>query len=145
MALMARSVTQSPVAGAAGPRATASVASFNRTQIEELSSSTSVSFEQSTTLLADDYGGYSGRRQAAVSVVDKRGTGPVPSPTTNETYSAAFRLAEFNGVEVDQKPFVRGAKGYGGLLTKAVGTYETNAKVIHGQMVPRGSQLRVAA
>lgn len=148
MALVARAAMQNPVAGAAGARApqTLSSVASSRSQIDELSGSASVSFDQSTYLLPDDFSHElpDHRNQAHGQDRDGRGRGAVPTPTTNATFDALFRLTEFKGTEVEAKPHVRGAKGFGGMLGKVIGTYEQNAKVIHGEIIPRGSTLRLA-
>lgn len=149
MALMARPVTQTSVAGAASARMTVggpSVASYKGGQIDELSPSSVVSFDLGGRLLPEDFGRQLPGRQTSAQPEYRsgRGRGPVPTTTTNATFDALFRLTEFTGVEVQPKPAVKGPKGFGGLLAKAVGTYEHNAKVIYGQIVPRGQQLRLA-
>lgn len=118
MALMARPVTQTTVASAASARMTAggpSVASYKGSQIEELSPSTVVSFDMGTRLLPEDFGHRLPGRQTSARPEAQagRGRGAVPTPTTNETFDALFRLTEFPGVEVEQKPFVKGPKEIG--------------------------------
>lgn len=148
MALVARalqgSVANAPAARA--PSTHSTVASSGRGQIDGLSPSSSVSFEQSTFLLPQDFAHDLGSEQQGQQQQDlsQRRRGGVPATTTNETFSALFQLTEFNGTEVEDKPHVRGPKGFGGLLTKAIGTYEYNDKLIHGKIEPRGQQMRLA-
>ena len=136
------------VASASSARATAgpaNVASFSRGQIDELSPSAALAFDEHSYLLPDEFGDQLPEHHG--QDLPQRQQGAVPQPTTNETFSNIFRLAEvngeFQGTEVEEKPFVKGPKGFAGLLQKAVNTYELNSAIIHGEHVPRGSNLRL--
>lgn len=153
MALMTRPIAQPTVVNTTHSRATAArpaamVASWDMSQLDELDPSVAVNFDDSSSLLPEDFGHelkqQPKHQQDEYPQRQRRHNGPVHSNTTNETFDALFRLTDFTGTEVEAKPYVRGTKGFGGLLQKAVHLYEDNAKIIRGEMIPRGSNLRLA-
>ncbi len=124
-----------PAAASRIPAGTRNVATVERTPVEELSAKVGVAFNDSAFL----FQGYEGRLSG-----DKQHRPTTPRPalfeSATQTFAAVF---EVDGAGASTVDAVR-PRTSASLLSKAINTYETNAKVVSGALVARGSSVSFA-
>ena len=127
-----------PLAGGREPTGTRSVATVESAPIEAMRPQAGVSYDDSNFLF-QDYG--QGRRS------QDRHRGPLRNPltqgvnATSQTFAAIFEFSQ--GTNSGGTGGGSGTAFAAGLISRAVGIYESNAKVIAGTEPVRGSTISI--
>lgn len=138
MALVAKTGATTATASAVAARyagASPTVASISQPAIESPNSGVGLAFDTTTFAFREDPRGFAHndneRRQAPWTGNTLR--------ASSQTFAAIMESGD--GAAGDGAARSNATRHFQGFLSKAIATYETNAKIIHGQLELRGSMV----
>lgn len=135
MALVAKTGMTTATASAVAARyagASPTVASISQPTIESPNGGAGLAFDTTTFAFREDPRGFA-------SNDNHQQRQPWTGTTllaSSQTFAAIMESG--SGAAADAAARTSGARHFQGVLSKAISTYETNAKIIHGQLEPRG-------
>lgn len=139
MALVAKTGATTATASAVAARyagASPTVASISQPTVESPNGGVGLAFDTTTFAFREDARGFASNDNHQQRQAPWTGT-TLLAPS--QTFAA---ILEGSGAATgDAAARATGARHFQGFLSKAISTYETNAKIIHGQLEPRGTSV----
>lgn len=137
MALVAKTGATTATASAVAARyagASPTVASISQPAVESPNSGVGLAFDTTTFAFREDPRGFA-------SNDNHQQRQPWTGTTLLASSQTFAAIMEAGGGSGDAAAHASGARHFQGVLSKAISTYETNAKIIHGQIEPRGTSV----